>query len=204
MIALKLPERDVESTGPSGCPSTPASESACLVSAVEALLFSTDAPASVASLARALGALEGQVEQALELLRDRLDRSSGIQVVQIAGGYQLCTRPEYAELVAGFLKPQRNRLSRSLLEVLAIVAYRQPVTLAEIDLVRGVQSDYSVRQLVERGLIAEAGRKKAPGRPMLFATTQQFLHLFHLKDLSELPPIECGVDARMWLAAAGG
>ena len=164
-------------------------ESAALVQAVEALLFAADSPASLTSLARALGVHEGQVEQAIEVLRERLRCASSLDVVEIAGGYQLCTKPEFAELVAGFLKPQRQRLGRSLMEVLAVVAYRQPVTLSEIDQVRGVQSDYSVRVLLERRLLREVGRKQAPGRPVLYGTTQQFLHQFNLKDLSELPPV---------------
>jgi segregation and condensation protein B len=95
-------------------------------------------------------------------------------------------------LIGRFLKPQRQKMTRSLLEILAIVAYRQPITLAEIDAIRGVQSDYGVRALVERRLIQETGRKKVLGRPILYGTTQQFLHSFHLEDLANLPPIEIG------------
>ena len=102
---------------------------------------------------------------------------------------RLCTKPEYAVLVANFLKPQRQRLSKSLLEVLAIVAYKQPITMAEIEAVRGVQSDYSVRALVERRLILDVGRKKVPGRPVLYGTSQEFLHQFKLNDLKELPAL---------------
>lgn len=141
-------------------------------------------------LARALGATEGQTEQAVQVLAERHAERGSLRVVQIAGGYQLATKPEFAEQIGDFLKPQRQRLGRSLLEVLAIVAYRQPITLAEIDQVRGVQSDYSVRTLVERRLIREVGRKHAPGRPTLFGTTQQFLHAFNLNSLDELPPVE--------------
>jgi segregation and condensation protein B len=105
----------------------------------------------------------------------------------------LSTRPEFADVIANFLKPQKQKLSRSLLEVLAIVAYRQPITLGEIESVRGVQSDYGLRQLLERRLIHEVGRKQTPGRPVLYGTTQEFLHKFNMADLSQLPPLEQGL-----------
>lgn len=160
-----------------------------LVDTLEALLFVADAPATLAALASTLGLTEGQIEQGLELLAERLDRQGSLQLVAIAGGYQLCTKPDFATTVANFLKPQRQRLSRALLEVLAIIAYRQPITVQEIDTIRGVASDYSVRALMERRLVQDAGRKQAPGRPVLYKTTQQFLHQFNMNDLSELPPI---------------
>lgn len=160
-----------------------------VVDTVMALLFVADAPVEAEILARSLGLSEGQVEQALEVLQKRLAQSGPLQVVQLAGGWQLCTRPDYAEVVAAFLKPQRQRLGRSLMEVLAIIAYRQPITLAEIDLARGVQSDYAVRQLLERRLVQEVGRKQAPGRPLLYGTTHQFLHQFNLNDLKDLPKL---------------
>lgn len=162
---------------------------ASIVQAVEALLFVADAPATLSELARAVGVAEGQVEQAIEVLQERLGKGSALGVVRLAGGYQLCTKPEFAEMIAGFLQPQRNRLGKSLMEVLAVVAYRQPITLAEIEQVRGVQSDYSVRGLLDRRLVHEVGRKQAPGRPHLYGTTSQFLHQFNLADLSELPPL---------------
>jgi segregation and condensation protein B len=163
-----------------------------IVDQVHALLFVADAPASLPSLAVALGVTEGQVEQALEVLEARLTTEGPLQLVQLAGGYQLSTKPEHAAIVGAFLKPARQRLGRSLMEVLSIVAYRQPITAAEIDEVRGVQSDYSLRALLERRLVTEAGRKHAPGRPILYATTEQFLHQFKLKDLSELPALDPG------------
>lgn len=160
-----------------------------LVDVFEALLFVADTPVSLVALARAADVTEGQAEQALEILIRRHEESGALQVVRLAGGYQLCTKSEHAELIGNFLKPQRQRLSRSLMEVLAIVAYRQPLTMAEIDEIRGVQSDYSVRALAERHLIKEVGRRKAPGRPHLYGTTQQFLHQFKLDSLKELPPL---------------
>jgi segregation and condensation protein B len=166
------------------------STEASSIDAVHALLFVADSPATVETLAAALGYTEGQVEQALEALEERLSRDGPIMLVRIAGGYQLSTKPEHADRIGLFLQPQRQRIGKSLMEVLAVVAYRQPLTIAEIDSVRGVQSDYAVRGLVERRLIMEVGRKKLPGRPILYGTTQQFLHKFNLDTLKELPPLE--------------
>ena len=159
-----------------------------LVDSLEAILFASDAPVALEALARACGVSAGQAEQALEVLGQRLD-GSALDLIEIAGGYQLCTRAEHAELIANFLKPQRQRLSRSLLEVLAVVAYRQPITMSEIETVRGVQSDYSVRSLLERRLIREVGRRPTPGRPLLYGTTQQFLHQFNLNSLDDMPAL---------------
>ena len=164
-----------------------------IIDSVMALLFVADEPVASALIARTLGVAEGQVEQAVELLQQRLSEGGPLQVISLAGGWQLCTKPECAEIVAAFLKPQRQRLGRSLMEVLAIVAYRQPVTMAEIDAARGVQSDYSLRQLLERRLVEEVGRKQAPGRPVLYGTTQQFLHQFGLNDLKQLPELSAEV-----------
>ncbi len=167
-----------------------------LVDTLEALLFVADQPASLEALSVTLGLTEGQVEQALELLDGRLKAGGSLQLVTLAGGFQLCTKPEYAVQVANFLKPQRQRLSRALLEVLAVVAYRQPLTIQDVDAIRGVASEYSIRALVERRLVREVGRKTAPGRPVLYGTTQQFLHQFNMNDLGDLPPInEAGARA---------
>lgn len=155
-----------------------------------ALLFVADAPATPEALAAALGYTEGQAEQALEMLEARLEREGPLMLVRLAGGLQLATKPQHAEAIGAFLQPHRGRLSRSLMEVLAVVAYRQPITMAEIDAVRGVQSDYSVRALVERRLVDDVGRKPVPGRPVLYGTTQQFLHQFNMNDLSELPQLQ--------------
>lgn len=164
-----------------------------VVDKLEALLFVANAPATLADLASAVGAPEGAIEQALELLERRMEATGAIQLVRLAGGYQLSTKSEYSEVIAAFLKPQNKRLSRSAMEVLAIVAYKQPMTIADIEEIRGVQSDYGVRVLLERNLIQEVGRKPTPGRPVLYGTTQEFLHRFNLNDLKELPPLE--IDA---------
>lgn len=160
-----------------------------LADALECLLFVAESPVSVEDLAGAAGCSPGDALRALEELGSRLSRDSGLQLVRLAGGYQICTKAEHAETVARFLQPQKRRLSRSALEVLAIVAYKQPITAQEIEVIRGVQSDYALRSLTEKGLIEEVARKQAPGRPILYGTTKQFLHQFKLNDLSELPPL---------------
>jgi segregation and condensation protein B len=155
--------------------------------ALEALLFVADSPLNLAALSDALCIPETVVRAGLTRLQAGLANNRGLQLVRIAEGYQLCTNPSYAPFIARLLNPPLRRLSRSALEVLAIVAYEQPVTQAQIDALRGVDSSYSVRQLVERGFIEEVGRKSTPGRPVLYGTTTQFLHYFGLHDLSELP-----------------
>ncbi len=160
-----------------------------LAKAVETVLFVAESPARLEEIAEAVDANPVDVELALEELGSRLQSTSGLQLVKIAGGYQVCTKREYAETVTRFLKPQRKRLGRSALEVLAIVAYRQPVTSVEIETIRGVQSDHPIRVLMERGMIYEIDRKQAPGRPILYGTTEGFLHQFKLNDLSELPEV---------------
>ncbi len=167
------------------------------VDAVFALLFVADSPATQESIATALGYTEGQVEQAVGLLEERLNREGPLMLVRLAGGLQLATKPEFADMIGAFLQPHRGKLGRSLMEVLAVVAYKQPLTMAEIDAIRGVQSDYSVRALVERRLIIEVGRKHVPGRPVLYGTTQQFLHQFNMNDLSELPELQIALPMEM-------
>lgn len=154
------------------------------------LLFVADAPATLSNLATTLCFTEGQTEQLLDSLASKLSQVGPVQLMQIGGGYQLSTKPEYSELLARFLRPQPQRLSRNLLETLAIVAYRQPLTIAEIEEIRGVQSDYSVRVLCERGLLDEVGKRMTPGRPILYGTTPDFLHQFKLNDLSQLPELQ--------------
>ena len=166
-----------------------------LIDKVLALLFVAESPATAEEISQALDKPLFEIEEALEKLGGKLTHDGPIQLVRIAGGYQLCTKSEYAEVVAKFLKPQQHRLSRSVMEVLALIAYRQPVTSPEIDVVRGVQSDYGLNQLIDKRLVAEVGRKTTLGRPVLYGTTQQFLHLFNLDKLDDLPDLELEVDA---------
>lgn len=163
------------------------------VDSMFAILFVADGPVTLEELSNVLGFPIGQVEQIFETLSNRLLQSGPLQAVMISGGVQLSTKPEFGPLIADYLRPKPQRLSRSLLETLAIVAYRQPTTLAEIESIRGVQSDYSVRSLVERGFLEEVGKKSIPGRPSLYGTTPSFLHQFKLNDLSQLPDLQAAL-----------
>ena len=160
-----------------------------LIQILEALLFVADEPISSEEFAKSLEVPIGDVDEALDDLMKQCQESRGIQLMKIAGGFQLCTKPELALIIAQFTKPRKNKLTRSQLEVLAVVAYQQPVTMAEIDAVRGVQSDHSLRALLDRRLVHELGRKPTPGRPLLYGTSDHFMHQFALADLGELPPI---------------
>jgi segregation and condensation protein B len=153
------------------------------------MLFVSPQPLMTEHVAKSLEVDEAVVDQAIHELR--LDYGGrGLQIVRIAGGYQMCTRPEYADQVSKLLKPERMRLSRAALETVAIIAYRQPITQPEIEAVRGVNSDGVVRTLMERNLIKQMGRRETAGRPMLYATTDEFLNHFGLNDLSQLPDLE--------------
>lgn len=166
-----------------------------LIDKIFAVLFVADSPATVAEVAQALEVAIPEIEEAIEKLGGKLSHDGPLQIVRIAGGYQICTKPEYSDVVARFLKPQAQKLTRSVMEVLAVVAYKQPITGPEIDGVRGVQSDYGINQLIEKRLVAEVGRKQAPGRPILYGTTQQFLHLFNLDKIEDLPNLEFDLSA---------
>jgi len=160
-----------------------------LCCALECLLFAGGGPVPLRKLAAALQCSEEEAESLLAQLQVEY-RSRGLMVQQVAGGYQLCTRPEYAEYVTRLVAAQPEPLSRAALETLAVVAYRQPVTRAEVEAVRGARSDHHLRRLLERNLIREVGRKPGPGAPILYGTTEVFLRHFGLRDLSDLPPLE--------------
>ena len=147
---------------------------------LECFLFVAPEPVTPAQVAAALELDERAAREALEGLRERY-ASPGLQVVRVAGGYQLCTRPEHGEMVSRFLRPPAQRLSRPALESLAIVAYRQPITQPEMEAIRGVNCAGVVKTLLERGLIMEKGRKETVGRPILYVTTDQFLKHFGLR-----------------------
>jgi segregation and condensation protein B len=161
-----------------------------------ALLFVAEGPLSVEALAEVVGEPPESVERALQTLEQQLQQQGAIQLMRLAGGYQLATKPEYAPYIARLLNPPPKRLSRAALEVLAIVAYQQPVTQAQIDALRGVDSSHTIRQLVAKGLLKEVGRKEAPGKPLLYGTTPQFLHYFGLESLEQLPDLQEGEEVK--------
>ena len=157
---------------------------------IEAILFVAGEPVDVKELQRALEVTEDETYQAISALEsDYSYHRRGICLKRFGQHIQLTTRAEYAPYVERLLQPiQRQSLSQSALETLAVVAYRQPVTKLEIEAVRGVKCDYSVQSLVHKGLIEEVGRKDALGRPILYGTTDKFLSHFGLSSLDQLPP----------------
>jgi segregation and condensation protein B len=126
-----------------------------------------------------------------QLANEYRERGSGLQIRQIAGGWEMTTRPEYHEYIRTFLKTKPSaKLSVAALETLAVIAYKQPVTVAEILEIRGVQSASAIKTLLEKKLIVAKGRKDTVGKPMTYGTSKEFLIQFGLKDLSELPSID--------------
>ncbi len=163
---------------------------------VEALLFVAEEPPTIAQLAHALEVPAEAIEEALKALQERL-KERGLRLQRHGDRVQLVTAPEAAEDVRRFLGLTTGpRLSTAALETLAIIAYRQPITRAEIEAIRGVNCDGVLRTLLARGLIAEVGRADGPGRPILYGTTLLFLQHFGLRSLADLPPLDgAGTEA---------
>jgi segregation and condensation protein B len=170
----------------------PSREMSELVSVVEALIFVADEPITSKLIAEVLGEDRQAIDAAVEQLREEYEhRESGLQIREIAGGWQIATRTEYHEEVRRFLKTRPSaKLSLASLETLAVIAYKQPVTVPEILEIRGVQSASAIKTLLDKRLIVAKGRKETVGRPMQYGTSKEFLMQFGLKDLTELPSIE--------------
>jgi len=163
-----------------------------LTSLIESLLFVADAPVMPAQLAAALDVEPKAVEEALDQLAADYQQR-GLRLQRKAGRVQLVTAPEAASAVERFLGLElSSKLSPAALETLAIVAYRQPVTRAQVEAIRGVNSDSVLRTLINKGLIEEVGRLEQVGRPILYGTTFEFLQYFGLQDLQDLPPLDEG------------
>ena len=165
-----------------------------LTSAVEAILFSSDRPVPLARIVEALEPEEKISEEelaaAVEKIKEKyLDVTHGLELREAQGGFHFCTKAENAVWVRRFLAAKPFRLSRSALETLSIIAYRQPITRAEIDRVRGIDCSHLLRALIEKGLVKMAGKADVPGRPVQYATTPKFLETAGLNTLSELPPL---------------
>ncbi len=156
---------------------------------IESLVFVSETPLSVDRLKAILEEVDRRdIRLALaELQGEYDDRRGGFRLKEIAGGFQFRTRAEHSAWIKKLLKPSPTRLSRAALETLAIIAYKQPIIRADVEHIRGVDSGGVLRMLLERKLIRVLGRKDIPGRPMIYGTTREFLELFNLKDLSELP-----------------
>lgn len=160
---------------------------------IEALMFASGEPVTVAQLVEAIEESDTATVKGLlyELQAEYDSEARGFQLVEVSRAFQLTTRPAYSDWVKRLFRREISaRLSAASLEALAIVAYHQPVTRSEVEEIRGVNSDSALNSLVERKMIAIAGRKDVPGRPLLYATTDDFLHHFGLKDLSELPSFD--------------
>jgi len=161
--------------------------------ALEALLFVAKDPLTLELLSGILELDPGIIEELLYELRSRYATdSSGLTLLEINGGYKLGTKPEVARYIETLYKQPAQALSNAALEVLSIIAYKQPVTRGEVDFIRGVQSDRALATLVEKGLVKEVGRKDGPGRPILYATTEHFLLHFGLSSLDDMPDLQVG------------
>ena len=158
---------------------------------VEAILFVAGEPVAIEDLAHALDLTVSELTPALDALRDGYDlEKRGLTLKRFGGSIQLSTRPELAPYIEKLLQPvQKQSLSQAVMETLSIIAYRQPVTKAEIEAIRGVKCDYSVQSLVNKGLIAEVGRRETLGRPILYGTTETFLQHFGIETLDDLPDL---------------
>jgi segregation and condensation protein B len=161
-------------------------------SVLESLLFVADGPLTLQRCAEILeGVSKDEIRSVLDQMQGELEsQRRGVRLVEVAGGYQLRTAKLNSDWVKKFLGGRPARMSRATLETLAIIAYRQPITRAEIEAIRGVDVDGVINTLIERRLIRPVGRKDVPGRPFLYATTPEFLQLFNLKDLTHLPTLK--------------
>jgi segregation and condensation protein B len=163
-----------------------------LKSITEALIFVADEPINAKVISDVVKVDRDRVEKGIaRLAKDYEGGKGGLQLREIAGGWQIATRPEFHEHVRAYLKSKPSaKLSLASLETLAVIAYRQPVTVPEILEIRGVQSPSAIKTLLDKRLIVAKGRKETVGRPMMYGTSKEFLIQFGLKDLSELPSIE--------------
>lgn len=158
---------------------------------IEAVLFTMGESVETAKLA---AAIEQDVSTTVKLIHDLMDRyeaeDRGIKIIELGDSFQLCTKPEtYEYLIKVAAQPKKQVLTDVLLETLSIIAYKQPITKQEIEGIRGVSCDHAVNKLVEYGLVDEVGRLDAPGRPILFGTTESFLRSFGVRNVDELPVI---------------
>lgn len=158
---------------------------------IEAILFAMGGSVEISTLAAALELSEKEVKETLGRMKNRYEEEGrGIRLLELEEAVQLCTKTEYYEYLIRVAKqPKKHTLTDVLLETLSIVAYKQPVTRLEIEKIRGVKSDHPVNRLLEYGLIEEIGRLDAPGRPIVFGTTEEFLRSFGVTSVSQLPRV---------------
>jgi segregation and condensation protein B len=165
-------------------------DTAELKALVEALLFVSDSPVRLERLAEVLECDKAAVGQAIDELMDDYGPGRGVVLHEVAEGYQFRTSPESAEWIRRLAKSRPFRFSRAALETLAIVAYRQPITRAEIEYLRGVDSGGVVKTLLDKHLVRMLGKKDVPGRPIMYGTSREFLEFFGLRDLGQLPALK--------------
>ena len=157
---------------------------------IEAVLFAAGQPVTEVQLAEMLSVEKEHIRILLAQMKSEMeDANRGLTILEVAGGYQLCTKAEFAETVARLAEVQPNRLSKAALETLSVIAFKQPITRAEIEEIRGVQDDRVLQNLIDKELIKEMGRKEVIGRPILYGTTEVFLNCFGMDSLSDLPPL---------------
>jgi segregation and condensation protein B len=163
-----------------------------LKSIVESLFFISDVPLTMERLCAILEEYTpGEVEEAVARLRDDCaDPARGICLAEVAGGYQLRSRPENADYIRRLVREKSFKFSRSALETLAVIAYRQPITRAEVEYLRGVDTGGVLKTLLEKKMIRILGKKDIPGKPLIYGTTREFLEVFSLKDLASLPTLK--------------
>lgn len=159
---------------------------------VDALIFASPRPIGIDMIQETSGLGKKEILEAIQILSAEYDeRSRGFSLEEVAGGYQLRTRPEFAEQVGKlFLARAKRRFSRSSLEALSIIAYRQPVLRSEVEKIRGVDSGGVIKTLLTQGMVRVLGRKNAPGRPILYGTSAEFLEYFGLRDIESLPTLQ--------------
>jgi segregation and condensation protein B len=191
LVAAETTDAEAQDSGDAGA-TYQVQSSAERAGIIEALIFVSEEPISAKTIAELLREDRGVVDGALaELSQEFNGRNGGLQLREVAGGWQFATRPEYHEHVRAFLRSRPSaKLSIASLETLAVIAYKQPVTVPEILEIRGVQSPSSIKTLLDKKLIVAKGRKDTVGRPMMYGTSKDFLMQFGLKDLSELPSME--------------
>ena len=160
--------------------------------AIEAILFTMGESVELSQIAGTIGLDAGTTEKIIHNMMDRYqEEDRGIQIIELENAYQMCTKKEYHEyLIRIAMQPKKPALTDVMLETLSIIAYKQPVIKAEIEKIRGVKCDHAINKLVEYNLVRELGRLDAPGRPILFGTTEEFLRCFGVQGLEELPALD--------------
>lgn len=158
---------------------------------IEAVLFAIGKSVRLTAIAEAVELDEDTVKKVIHTMMDEYeDEGHGISIIELEDSFQMCTKSDmYETLIKVTNVPKKHNLTDALLETLSIIAYKQPVTKADIEAIRGVKSDHAVNKLIEYGLIEEAGRLQAPGKPLVFGTTEDFLRSFGIKSLEDLPVI---------------